>query len=202
MDKNYRILLYYMFNNIGNPEEFTKNHLALCKELNLKGRILISHEGVNGTCSGTVENTKRYMEALRSLPGFENTVFKIDESEGHAFNRLKVKHRSILTLLPEDEVNPNDKVGTYLKPKEFYEMLQRDDVIVVDGRNDDCHHQFICCESCEKTHSGFCSTACSDYVIKKPERDAITRLKHKKAMYERYNQNHDMYKRAIDRLEK
>lgn len=327
MEKNYRILLYYMFNSIENPEEFTKNHLNLCKELNLKGRILISHEGINGTCSGTIEDTNKYMEILRSYPGFENTVFKIDESEGHVFNKLKVKHRSILTLLPEDEVNPNDKVGVYLKPKEFYEMLQRDDVIIVDGRNDyeyeighfrgaikpdvknfkqfpewiektlgdqkdkkilsyctggircekltgvflnhgfkevyhleggivtygkdeevkgrlwdgkcyvfdnrisvpinrteediviskcsicnepsdryincrndDCHSQFICCEKCEKIHRGFCSDECKEYVIKKPERDAIIRLKNRKELYESYNQNHDMYKRTVEKI--
>lgn len=329
MNKDYRILLYYKFINIENPEEFTKNHLALCKELNLKGRILISHEGVNGTCSGTIEETKKYMETLKSHPGFEDTVFKIDESESHAFNKLHVRHRSILTLLPEDEVNPNDKVGTYLKPKEFYEMLQRDDVIVVDGRNDyeyeighfrgairpdvqnfkqfpkwieetlgdkkdkkilsyctggircekltgvflnqgfeevyhldggivtygkdeevqgrlwdgkcyvfdnrisvqinrteedvviskcsicgvpsdryincrndDCHDQFLCCESCDETHGGFCSTDCSEYVVEKPERDARLRLAKKKELYESYNQDHDMYKHVVEKLQK
>lgn len=137
MTEKYRILLYYKFNHLDNPEVFTKEHMALCKSLNLKGRILISHEGINGTCSGTIEETEKYIEALRSIPGFEDTQFKIDESEGHAFHKLHVKHRkSVLTLHPEDDVNPNDIVGTYLKPKEFYEMLQQDDVIVVDGRND------------------------------------------------------------------
>jgi UPF0176 protein len=329
MNKDYRILLYYKFINIKNPEEFKNDHLALCKELNLKGRILISHEGINGTCSGTVEDTEKYMETLKSYPGFSDTVFKIDESENHAFNKLHVKHKSILTLLPEDEVNPNNIVGTYLKPKEFYEMLQRDDVIIVDGRNDyeyeighfrgainpdvqnfkqfpewidktlgdkkdkkilsyctggircekltgvflnkgfnevyhldggiitygkdeevkgklwdgkcyvfdnrisvqvnrteediviskcsicgmpsdryincrndDCHDQFICCESCGETHAGFCSTDCSEYVIKKPERDSRLRLMNKKELYEKYNQDHDMYKHVIEKLQK
>lgn len=329
MNKNYRILLYYMFSNIENPEEFTKEHLALCKELNLRGRILISQEGINGTCSGTVDETEKYMKALKTIPGFQDTVFKIDESDDHAFNRLSVKERkSIITLLHEDEVNPNELVGTYLKPKEFYEMLQSDDVIIVDGRNDyeyeighfrgaikpdiknfkqfpewidetlgdqkdkkiltyctggircekltgvflnkgfkevyhldggivtygkdeevkgrlwdgkcyvfdnrvavqinrteedvviskcsicnepsdryincrndDCHDQFICCERCEKTHSGFCSAPCSDYVIKKPDRDSITRLMKKKELYESYNQKHQMYKRIVSKLE-
>ncbi len=137
MTKDYRILLYYKFTPIKNAEEFTKEHLALCQSLNLKGRILISHEGINGTCSGTIEDTEKYMEILKSYPGFEDTKFKIDPSEKHAFRKLFVRTRkSIITLLPEDDVNPNELVGTYLKPKEFYEMLQKEDVIVVDGRND------------------------------------------------------------------
>ncbi|QAA35190.1 hypothetical protein C1I91_01390 [Clostridium manihotivorum] len=133
----YRVLLYYKFVNIDNSEDYTKEHLKLCKSIGLKGRILIADEGINGTVSGTVEQTEAYMNALKADPRFEDMVYKIDEVDEHAFKKMHVRHKnSIITLLPEDDVNPNEKVGKYLKPKEFYEMLQRDDVIVVDGRND------------------------------------------------------------------
>lgn len=137
MSQMYRILLYYKFSPIENAEEFAKEHLELCKSLNLKGRILISHEGINGTCSGTIEETDKYMETVKSIPGFEDTWFKIDLSDTNAFHKMHVKPRkSIITLKEEDDVNPNEIVGTYLNPKEWHEMLQRDDVIIVDGRND------------------------------------------------------------------
>lgn len=137
MNKEYRVLLYYKFIKIEDPENFAKEHLALCKQLGLRGRILVAEEGLNGTVSGTVEQTKAYMEEVHSDPRFADMVFKIDEVEENAFKKMYVRNRkSIITLLPEDDVSPNEKVGEYLKPEEWYEMLQRDDVIVVDGRND------------------------------------------------------------------
>lgn len=329
MSQEYRILLYYKFHPIENAEEFAQEHLALCKSLNLKGRILVSHEGINGTCSGTIEETEKYMETLKSIEGFEDTQFKIDLSDDHAFHKLHVKHRkSIITLLPEDDVNPNEIVGTYLKPKEFYEMLQDEDVIIVDGRNDyeyeighfrnaikpnvknfkefptwieetlgdqkdkkiltyctggircekltgvflkkgfkdvyhldggivtygkdeevkgklwdgkcyvfdkrisvpinrtdedvvishcshcqtpsdryincrndNCHTQFLCCESCEEAEEGFCSTECKEYVARHPERDSYVRLQKKLQMYESYGQDHDMYQHTVSKLQ-
>ncbi len=68
--KPYRVLLYYMYTTIENPEEFAAEHLAFCNSLELKGRILVAKEGINGTCSGTVEQTEKYMEAMNNDPRF------------------------------------------------------------------------------------------------------------------------------------
>ena len=40
--KPYRVLLYYLYVPIENHEEFAAEHLAACKELELKGRILVA----------------------------------------------------------------------------------------------------------------------------------------------------------------
>ena len=70
LDKSYRILLYYKFVPIENPEEFAAEHLAYCNELELKGRILVANEGINGTVSGTVEQTQQYMDHMHADPRF------------------------------------------------------------------------------------------------------------------------------------
>ena len=59
-EKDYRVLLYYKYVPIENSEEYTEEHLTFCKELGLKGRILVADEGINGTVSGTVEQTQKY----------------------------------------------------------------------------------------------------------------------------------------------
>lgn len=41
-----------------------------------------------------------------------------------------------MTFRVEDELDPNVISGKRLSPKEFFEYLQREDVIVIDGRND------------------------------------------------------------------
>jgi len=135
--KPYRVLLYYKYVHIENPEEFAAEHLKFCKELGLKGRIIVAEEGLNGTVSGTIEQTDIYMETVRKDPRFADLWFKIDEADGHTFKKMFVRaKKEIVTWRFEEDVNPNELTGKYLSPKEFYEQLQSEDVIVIDGRND------------------------------------------------------------------
>jgi len=135
--QQYQILLYYKFVPIPDPEAFKDEHLQYCKELGLKGRILVAAEGINGTVSGTIEQTEQYMRDMHANPLFADMVFKVDPSEGHAFKKMFVRHRKeLVTFRVEDELDPNVISGKRLSPKEFFEYLQRDDVIVIDGRND------------------------------------------------------------------
>ncbi len=62
MNHSYRVLLYYMYVPITDPERFAADHLTFCQSLGLKGRILVAAEGINGTVSGTVEQTDEYMK--------------------------------------------------------------------------------------------------------------------------------------------
>ncbi|GGD53827.1 oxygen-dependent tRNA uridine(34) hydroxylase TrhO [Paenibacillus nasutitermitis] len=134
---DYAVLLFYKFIDVPDAETFTQEHLAYCKELGIKGRILIADEGINGTCSGTIEQTEKYMHDLRQNPLFADIVFKIDASEGHTFSKMFVRYKKELVTFRfnEEDINPNVQSGKRLAPKQFYEYLQRDDVIVLDGRN-------------------------------------------------------------------
>lgn len=135
--KPYRVLLYYLYVPIENHEEFAAEHLAACKALELKGRILVASEGINGTVSGTIEQTDKYMDMMQSDPRFADIVFKIDEAEGHAFKKMHVRPRNeLVTLRLEDDINPNKTTGKYLSPKEFFEQMQDENTIVLDARND------------------------------------------------------------------
>ncbi|WP_409275180.1 rhodanese-related sulfurtransferase [Neobacillus sp. SCS-31] len=133
----YRVLLYYKYVHIDNPEEFAAEHLSFCKELGLKGRILVAEEGINGTVSGTVEQTDAYMKAMRKDERFADMVFKIDESDTHAFKKMHVRPRTeLVTLRLEDDVDPNELTGNYLEPKEFFKAMQDPETVVIDARND------------------------------------------------------------------
>ena len=132
----YRILLFYKFVAIEDHVTLAQEHLAFCKELGVKGRILIAPEGINGTLSGTVEQTDAYIAMMRNNPLFEDIVYKIDESDKHAFSKIFVRpKKELVTFRLEEDINPNELTGQHLKPKDFYEKLQQEDVIVLDGRN-------------------------------------------------------------------
>ncbi len=134
---NYQVLLYYKYTTIDDPEQFAQDHLAFCKAHHLKGRILVSTEGINGTLSGTKEETEQYMAHMHADERFKDMVFKIDEAEGHAFKKMHVRPRKeIVALDLEDDVDPRHTTGQYLSPVEFRKALEDDDTVIIDARND------------------------------------------------------------------
>ena len=133
----YRILLYYKYVKIDNPEQFAKQHLDYCKSLGVKGRILIATEGINGTLSGTVEQANAYMEHLRLDERFADIIFKIDEVDKHAFSKIFVRPKAeLVTFRLDYELNPNEITGEYLEPIDFYKAMTEEDVVIVDARTD------------------------------------------------------------------
>ncbi|MEO6761109.1 MAG: rhodanese-related sulfurtransferase [Candidatus Saccharimonadales bacterium] len=135
-----KILLYYKFQPIADPEAVRLWQRTLCERLDLKGRILISEQGINGTVGGEVDNLKLYVKETKQY--FESTMFKWSNgSRGH-FPKLQVKVRpEIVTfgVAGELEVDKTGVVGggKHLKPTEVNELVNRygDDVIFFDGRN-------------------------------------------------------------------
>lgn len=137
MSKKFRVLLYYKYQNIEDPEKFRDEHLAFCNEVGLKGRIIVGYEGINGTVSGTVEQTEKYKDFLHSLEGFEDVWFKEDEADGFTHPRMSVKFRKeIVSLNLEDDFSPNETTGKYLNPKEFKEAILDENTVILDTRND------------------------------------------------------------------
>ena len=134
---NYRVLLYYHYTNIENPDEIREDHLIFCKEIGLLGRVFISKEGINGTVSGTVEQTDLYMDVLKNHPLFQGIDFKIDESETHVFKKMHVRVKNeLVNFSLEDDINPLEITGRHIEPREFYQRLSDPDTIVIDARND------------------------------------------------------------------
>ncbi len=137
MSKDYRVLLYYKYQTIQDPETMKDEHLAFTKKIGLRGRILISSNGINGTVSGTIKQTEQYKNYVHSLPGFEDLWFKEDEADDYAHKKMHVRHRDeIVSLKLEDDIDPKESTGKFLKPTEFRKAILDEDTIVLDARND------------------------------------------------------------------
>lgn len=130
----YKVLLYYQYVTIENPEEFRDQHRALCEELNLKGRILVGKEGLNGTVAGLGEDTDKYKTALLKDERFKGIHFKEDDYEDMPFKKLKVKAREEIVALGVDGASP-ENAGKHLSPQEWHELAQQEDVVILDARN-------------------------------------------------------------------
>ncbi|MBV6457716.1 MAG: hypothetical protein HONBIEJF_00833 [Fimbriimonadaceae bacterium] len=132
----YRVLLYYKFVPIDDPAAFALEHEALCRSLGLLGRILIAREGINGTVSGTVEACDAYMTSMWADPKLANLEFKVEEANEHAFKKLFIRVRDEIITLGMPLSSPvHQRTGAYLSPLEAKAMLDRDDVVFLDGRN-------------------------------------------------------------------
>ena len=138
MTKDYRVLLYYKYTPIEDAETFAQEHLRFCKEIGLKGRILVAPEGINGTVSGTIDQTQAYIAQMNADPRFSDITYKIDETDGHAFKKMFVRPRQeIVSLhLGGDDLDPNETTGEYLSPEAFREAILDENTVVIDARND------------------------------------------------------------------
>lgn len=137
MEFPFRVLLYYKYIRIDDYEKYAELHLKFCKSLGLKGRILIAPEGINGTCSGTIDQTNAYVYAMRMDPRFTDMEFKTDQSENHVFKKLYVRpKKEIVTLNLEEDIDPNKISGKKLSPSEFLHEMKFDNTLIIDARND------------------------------------------------------------------
>ena len=134
-----KILLYYQFRPIADPEAVRLWQRDLCEGLGLFGRIIISPDGINGTVGGDIDACKAY--ARKTKEYFRGIEFKWSEGGKADFPKLSVKVRDeIVTFgVPEElRVDASGVVGggRHLKPEEVNELVQkRDDVVFFDGRN-------------------------------------------------------------------
>jgi UPF0176 protein len=137
-----KILLYYKFTPIADPQAVRLWQRALCEKLNLRGRILISKHGLNGTVGGDIDNLKAYVKETKSYAPFKKIIFKWSEGGRADFPKLSVKVRDeIVTFgVPDElEVDGNGVVGggVHLKPEQVHQLVAErgDDVVFFDGRN-------------------------------------------------------------------
>lgn len=138
-----KILLYYKFTPLSDPDAIRLWQANLCTSLGLRGRILVSRHGINGTVGGPLRAVKAYIRETRSYPAFKDIDFKWSEGTGNDFPRLRVRVRDeIVTFGTPDEVIVDGKGvvggGRHLSPDEVNELVEHrgDDVVFFDGRNE------------------------------------------------------------------
>lgn len=134
----YEILLYYIYTEIKAPEALHQSQKDLCEKLNLKGRIIISHEGLNGTVGGYKKDTQAYVDACKNDSFLAEMLFKRSEGIEDAFPKLsiKVRHEIVSGRLKEEDVNPTEITGERLKPEELKKWFNENkDFTIIDMRN-------------------------------------------------------------------
>ncbi len=125
---------FYKYVEIEKLEELQKEHLEYCKNLGIKGKILLAKEGINGTISGTEEQIIQYENYLNYIKEFSDITFKRTKTQQHPFRKTIVRVRQEV-VTSNFNVNINN-TGKHLDPKEVKQILDTEkDVILLDARN-------------------------------------------------------------------
>jgi UPF0176 protein len=133
--KDFRVLLFYKYVDLPNPELMVLEHLYWCLQNDIKGRVFFASEGVNGTVSGTTENIEKYKQQLTSYPELSDLWFKEDEAEEHTFKKMHVRLKN--EIVHGDLRNVYiENGGRKLSPEELLQLYQDErDFVIVDARN-------------------------------------------------------------------
>lgn len=108
----------------------------LCLNNQVKGTLLIAAEGLNGTVSGPRAGIDRLKQYLQNVLKFDQLSYKESFCTTPPFLRLKVKIKKEIVTIGDLSVDPLAKVGTYVKGKEWNQLLEDPEVFVIDTRND------------------------------------------------------------------
>src|SRR6188472_2933320 len=98
-----KVILYYKFAPVPDPEAVRLWQKNLCERLELRGRIIVSEHGINGTLGGDYKSVRAYVREMNSYEPFQSTEFKWSDGTGDDFPRLSVKVRPELVTLAPDE---------------------------------------------------------------------------------------------------
>jgi UPF0176 protein len=136
------VILYYKFVPLADAEMTMRWQRELCERLGLKGRIIVSPHGINGTLGGDIENLRGYKREMNKSGVFRGITYKWSDGNGREFPRLSVKVRpELVSFQKPDEIEVDDKGvvggGKHLKPAAVHKLIEErgEDVVFFDGRN-------------------------------------------------------------------
>ncbi len=126
----------YKFVSLPDYQELQPKILKVCLDNDIKGTLLLAHEGINGTVAGTREGIDTLLAYLCS----DKRLADIDVKESHAaempFYRTKVRLKKEIVTLGQPNIDPNELVGTYVQAEDWNDLIAREDVTLIDVRND------------------------------------------------------------------
>ena len=132
----HKIIALYKFCEITNPRKLQMILKKELKNLQILGTIIIGHEGINGTVSGSETNINKALKFLKSDSRFSDLDIKYSFSNKAPFLRLKVKIKKEIVTMGIDNIKPTTQAGKYLTYDQWNSLLNHEDTILIDTRND------------------------------------------------------------------
>lgn len=126
----------YKFVILEDFESMQPKLLNIMLENDVRGTLLLAKEGINGTIAGSRQSIDIVLNWLKEDARFSDIVTKESFDTEIPFNRTKVKLKKEIVTMGVEAIDPQKIVGTYVKPKDWNDLISDPDVLVVDTRND------------------------------------------------------------------
>ena len=127
----------YKFEPLNDVEGLVPEFQSVCDDLDLKGSVYLSSNGINFSLAGSEEAVQQYLYFMEQDKRFLDIPLKKTYSETQPFRRMKVRQKKEIISLGRDDINPRELTGDYVTPQELYAMYENnEDVVVLDTRNE------------------------------------------------------------------
>src|SRR6202051_4210270 len=135
----YKVATFYQFTALPDFRELREPLRASCAGLKLKGSVLLAHEGINGTLTGSAEAVAALIEQLRDGALFggrlDNLELKFSQASAMPFQRLKIRLKKEIVTLGETGIDPTRQVGVHVEPADWNDLIAAPDTLLIDTRN-------------------------------------------------------------------
>jgi UPF0176 protein len=135
----YKVAALYQFVSLPDFQDLKEPLHRLCANLEIRGTLLLAHEGINGTVAGRPEAIEAFVRELTSGALFggrlDNLELKYSSATEMPFRRLKVRLKKEIVTLGDPNVDPTERVGAYVAPADWNALLEAPDVVLIDTRN-------------------------------------------------------------------
>ncbi|NNE80353.1 MAG: rhodanese-related sulfurtransferase [Silicimonas sp.] len=126
----------YKFTPLASLETVQGTLARIANKNGVKGTLLLASEGINGTIAGTRSGIDAVLSQIKDLPGCADLEWKESTASEMPFIRMKVRLKREIVTMGQPDVDPIHKVGTYVAPNDWNDLISREDVVVIDTRND------------------------------------------------------------------
>jgi UPF0176 protein len=139
-DQPYKVMAIYKFAELPDAAAIQPELAAFCCGRDIKGTLILAPEGINGTVAGRADAIDALADWLFAGSVFagrlDGAEVKYSTATEMPFLRMKVRLKPEIVTLRAPEANPARQVGTYVEPEDWNGLIARNDVVLVDTRND------------------------------------------------------------------
>ncbi|MEM8484236.1 MAG: rhodanese-related sulfurtransferase [Bacteroidota bacterium] len=130
------VIAFYKFVPIPDFASLQSAYYDICRAHDVRGTILLAHEGINGMLAGPREGIDAVLKYMRDDERLADLEHKESFCEASPFKRLRVRLKREIITMGDPSIDPLEQVGQYVEPEDWNALISDPEVTLVDTRND------------------------------------------------------------------
>ena len=130
------VATFYQFTALDAMDLLRTRLQTLGDQHGLRGTVLLAAEGINATISGSAAGVAALREQLQGDGRFSALNWKQTDAGDIPFQRWKVRIKREIVSFGMTDLHPEQRAGIPVAPKDWDALIARDDIVLIDTRND------------------------------------------------------------------